>query len=399
MPTLPDYTRRNFIGTACAAVSAAGFFSSLTAEKAAAETPAAPAPPPSSRSAIKLGIDAGIGRSNDADSLLSFVKQLGIEWVAVALAATQGERMDPSLTRGAVVKGFDGSLGGLGGGLGGPSGPWKEVEVRRIMDIAAKSGLRLGDLQLHSFPNVVLGTPERDRDIEHLHQSIRLAGRLGIPVVQYSFEGFRDVEGLYATPGRGGATYRAFDVTRVKDPSPLPKVGKVDDEEIWSRMKYFLKAVVPVAVESGVRLALHPNDPPVPSYRGIASPFDSIEHWKRVVNFIPSPHNGIVMETGVTAEQGGDVLQTIRYFGERDCINHVHFRNVRTIIPKYKYVEVFIDEGQNDMLAAMRALHEVGYSHMLVPDHSPFIQGDTNRFGAWGYALGYIRALYKAAQG
>jgi len=390
----PDLSRRNFIGAVGAAVGAAGLMSSLAVTARAAEPSARLA---AKRSAIKLGIDVGIDRWHGTDDLLRFVHQLGVEWAAVALPSDRGDFMDPSLTLGAVVKGFDGSLGGLGGGPGGGSGPWKVEEVQRIIDIVGKQGLRLGDLMLHAFPNVVLGLPERDRDIEHIQQSIRIAGRLGIPVLQYNFEGFRAVEGLYATPGRGGATYRAFDIKRMKDPSPLPKIGIVEDGEIWERMKYFLKAVLPVAQEAGVRLALHPNDPPIPRYRGVASPFDSIEHWKRVVNFIPSPYNGIVMETGVTAEQGGNVLETIRYFGERDCINHVHFRNVRTLVPKEQYLEVFIDEGQNDMLAAMRALHEVGYSHMLVPDHSPFILGDTNRFGAWGFALGYIKALMKAA--
>jgi mannonate dehydratase len=156
---------------------------------------------------------------------------------------------------------------------------------------------------------------------------------------------------------------------------------------------------VPVAEESHVRLALHPNDPPVPNYRGIAQPVDTVEHWKRLVNFMPSPSNGITLDTGVTAELGANVPEVIRYFGQRDCINHVHFRNVRTTTPKYNYEETFIDEGQTDMLAAMRAFQEVGYSHMIVPDHSPVISGDANQFGAWGYALGYMRALARAVEG
>jgi D-mannonate dehydratase len=389
-------SRRKFLGTLGTAVGAAGVLASRPSVASAANADNGSRPPPK-RSAIKLGIDISLGQGSETEELIRFVRQLGIEWACGALASQRGDFMDPALTQGAVVKGFDGSLGGLGGGPGGGSGPWTEEEVRQTIDQVAQQGLKLADIMLHAFPNVVLGKPERDRDIEHIQQSIRIAGRLGVPVLQYNFEGFRAVEGLYATPGRGGSTYRAFDIRRMKNPLPLPKVGIVEDEEIWARMQYFLKAVIPVAEEAQVRLALHPNDPPIPRYRGVASPFDSIEHWKRVVNFIPSPYNGIVMETGVTAEQGGNVLATIRYFGERDCINHVHFRNVRTLVPKEQYFEVFIDEGQNDMLAAMRALQEIGYSHMLVPDHSPFIRGDTHRFGAWGFALGYIKALMQAA--
>jgi mannonate dehydratase len=168
---------------------------------------------------------------------------------------------------------------------------------------------------------------------------------------------------------------------------------------MWDRLKYFIKAILPVAQEAGVRLAQHPNDPPISPYHGLADPFNSVEHWKRLVNFIPSPYNGIVLETGVSTEIGGNVPELIRYFGSRDCINHVHFRNVRTITPVLDYTEVFIDEGDTDMLAAMKAFHEVGYSRMLVPDHSPIIAGDHHELGAWGYALGYIKALRHTAEG
>jgi mannonate dehydratase len=256
--------------------------------------------------------------------------------------------------------------------------------------------MRLGNIMMHGFPNVILGTAERDRDIENVQQSIRIAGRLGIPVVEYNFFGLRNVEGLDRRPGRGGATYRGFDDARVKDRTPLPNLGAASDEQMWERLRYFLKAVVPVAVESHVRLALHPNDPPMPSYRGIAQPFATLEQWKRLVNFIPSPANGITLDTGVTAEIGENVVEVIRYFGRKDCINHVHFRNVRTQKPRFNYTETFIDEGQVDMLAAMRAFREVGYCQMIVPDHSPSIAGDAQGYGGWGFAFGYIQALLKA---
>ena len=251
---------------------------------------------------------------------------------------------------------------------------------------------------LHPFPNVLLGNVERDRDIENVQRSIRIAGRLGVPVIEYNFYGLRNVEGLDRRRGRGGSEYRGFDNTRSKDQSPLGTLGEVNDEQMWGRLRYFLQAVIPVAEESHVRMALHPNDPPVLSYRGIAQVVATVDQWKRLVNFIPSPSNGITLDTGVTAEQGANVPEVIRYFGERDCINHVHFRNVRTIEPKYNYVETFIDEGQTDMLAAMRTFVDVGYSHMIVPDHSPSITGDVHQYGAWGYALGYIKALLRAAQ-
>ena len=346
---------------------------------------------PTRRSNVKLGLSTSLD-----EDLLRLMRQLGVEWVAMPLRATQGDSVSDTVTQGAVLRSIDGAMGGIGGPPGGPSGPWKEADVRQAIRRVEEAGLRLGNLMLHAFPNVILGTAERDRDIEHVQESIRIAGRLGIPVVEYNFFGLRNVEGLDRRAGRGGSAYRGFDNAHVKDQSPLPGLGPASDEQMWERLRYFLKAVVPVAEESHVRLALHPNDPPVPEYRGMAQPFDTVEHWKRLVNFIPSTSNGITLDTGVTAETGANVVETIRYFGRKDCINHVHFRNVRTLAPFVNYEETFIDEGQTDMLAAMRALREVGYSRMIVPDHSPSITGDNGSFGAWGFALGYIKALIRA---
>jgi len=350
---------------------------------------------------ITVGLDIHLGPEADvaySDSLMMFARQLDVRWVATPLRATQGMPINAALTIPISKVGSGAVNGTLGGGLGGPSGPWTENEVRNVIERAESRGLRVGVLQLHSIPNVILGNPERDRDIEHVEQSIRIAGRFGVPVIQYSFIAMPPVGGLYTVAGRGGSTYRAFDSTRLSDEAPLQALGTASDQEMWDRLKYFLAAVVPVAEQSNVRLALHPNDPPVAMYRGVAQPFDTLEHWKRVVNYLPNRANGIVLDTGVTTEIGANVVETIRYFGSKNCINHVHFRNVRVERPVSKYTEAFIDEGDTDMLAGMRALQDVGYSGMLVPDHSPVIAGDTNQFGAWGYALGFIKALLQTSQ-
>jgi mannonate dehydratase len=118
-----------------------------------------------------------------------------------------------------------------------------------------------------------------------------------------------------------------------------------------------------------------------------------------LVNFIPSPYNGFILDTGLIAQLGGNAPDLTRYFGKKDRINHVHFRNARAVVPQGSYFETFIDEGFVDMLQALRALRKTGYSRMIVPDHSPSITGDTNHFGAWGYALGYIKALLHAVAG
>lgn len=387
-------SRRKFVRDACATAATLGLLPYGGSLDAISRTPAASKHSPD-LPFMKPGLDVDV---NNAE-LLRFMKQIGVEWVCTSLPPSQGKQIDASLTQGAVMSGYDRSRGGIGGPPGGLSGPWKEEELSQLIGKVDKAGLKLGSLYIHSFPNVILGNAERDSDIEHVCESIRIAGRLGVPVLLYNFYGLRNVEGLYSKPGRGGAAYRAFDNKLVKDNTPLPALGIINDDTMWRRLQYFLHAVIPVAEAAGVRLAQHPNDPPVLSYRGVAQPFATIEHWKRLVNFIPSPANGIVLDTGVIAQLGGDVADTIRYFGKKNCINHVHFRNARTMGTDGGYFESFIDEGAANMMTAMKALKEIGYSGGIVPDHSPSISGDANHFGAWGYALGYIRALLLAVEG
>src|SRR2546429_59690 len=148
----------------------------------------------------------------------------------------------------------------------------------------------------------------------------------------------------------GGPGLTSFDYDRVKNLPPLAEEGAHNLEEMWSNITYFLQAVVPVAEQAGVRLALHPNDPPAPLSRGSQQIMGSVEGWKRLINIVPSKCNGITFDCGVTREMGHDPVEVCRYFGSRDVINHVHYRNVRVVRTNEKYTEDFIDEGVNDML-------------------------------------------------
>ena len=118
-----------------------------------------------------------------------------------------------------------------------------------------------------------------------------------------------------------------------------------------------------------------------------------------LIETVDSPSNGITLDTGVTTEMGEDAAEAIRYFGSRDRINHCHFRNVRVEIPYYKYTEVMHDEGECDMLASMKAFHDVGYSRLIIPDHTPEFSDDTVALQrGWAFAIGYMRALRHAAE-
>jgi mannonate dehydratase len=264
-------------------------------------------------------------------------------------------------------------------------------------------------MMIGGFPKTIYGREGRDEEIEKIRQSIRAAGRAGLPVIEYNFYAHRIVEGYYEETGRAGAGLTAFDYEKVRDLPPLPEEGVHGLEEMWANIAYFLKAVIPVAEESGVRLALHPNDPPSPLSRGSGQIMGTVEGWKRLIDIVDSLANGITFDCGVTREMGHDPVEVCRYFGARDRINHVHYRNVRVRVPYENYTEVFIDEGQIDMFAVMKELVRQKYPRQLYPEHPRALDWDRERPGLGnpypggggytGYAfnVGYARAMLQAA--
>jgi mannonate dehydratase len=291
----------------------------------------------------------------------------------------------------------------------GPRIPWEEGQLRSTIDSLKSGGLTLGNMMIAGFPNAIYGKPGRDEEIEKVRQSVRAAGRAGLPVIEYNFYAHRIVEGYYEETGRAGAGLTAFDNDRVKELPPLPEEGVHSLEEMWSNIAYFLKAVVPVAQESGVRLALHPNDPPAPVSRGSGQIMATVAGWKRLIEIVPSTSNGITFDCGVTREMGQDPVEVCRYFGERDRINHMHFRNVRVRTPYEKYTEVFLDEGEIDMFSVMKELVRQKYPRLIYPEHPRALDYDRERSGftsmypggggyaASAYNVGYARAMLQAA--
>ncbi len=290
--------------------------------------------------------------------------------------------------------------------MGGPRIPWDEARLRYIAERLKSAGLTLANVMIGGFPNAVYGRPGRDEEIDNVRESIRAAGRIGIPVIEYNFYAHRAVEGYYQEEGRGGAGLTAFDYDRVKDLPPLPQEGAHTLDEMWSNVTYFLKAVVPAAQEAGVRLALHPNDPPAPVSRGSGQIMGSVEGWKRLIEIVPSPSNGITFDCGVTREMGHDPVETCRYFGSRDRINHMHYRNVRLRVPHEKYTETFLDEGEIGMFAVMKELVRQRYPRLIYPEHPPLLDADreqpfkgisSGRYAGFAYTVGYARAMLQAA--
>jgi mannonate dehydratase len=298
---------------------------------------------------------------------------------------------------------------------GGPNTlPWREEELQSMMDTVKAAGLTLANLMIGGFPNTIYGRPGRDEEIEKVQQSIRAAGRVGLPVVEYNFYAHRAMEGYFSEPGRAGTGYTAFNYSRMKDLPPLEKEGAHKLDEMWANITYFLKAVVPTAKESNVRLALHPNDPPAPLSRGSEQIMGSIAGWKKLVSIVPSPHNGITFDCGVTREMGENPVEVCRYFMQRDCINHVHYRNVRVRKPYEDYSEVFIDEGQVDMFGVMRELVKGKYPRLMYPEHPRALDVDQDEspatsgvfkssypgggsYAGYAFNVGFARAMMQAS--
>ena len=295
--------------------------------------------------------------------------------------------------------------------MGGPPIPWTQADLTALVERYRAAGLSVANLMIGGFTNTLYGRAGRDEEIEKVKTSIRAAGAAEIPVVEYNFYAHRLTEGYLEEPGRGGAGMTAYDYEKSKALPPLPEVGTHTLEQMWTNIAYFLKAVVPVAEQAGVRLALHPNDPPVPLSRGSEQIMAKLEGWKRLVSIVDSPANGITFDCGVTRELGENPVEVCRYFGERDRINHVHYRNVRVRRPYVDYTEVFPDEGQVDMFAVMKELVRQKYPRYIYPEHPRALDADREAPGfssfypgGGGYAglvynVAYARAMLQAALG
>ena len=194
---------------------------------------------------------------------------------------------------------------------------------------------------------------------------------------------------------RGGAEVTAFDYDAAKG-SPNTHHREYSEDEMWENLEYWIRAITPVAEEEGIRLGIHPTDPPISPLGGVAMPLRSFGAYKRLIEIVDSPSNAIEFCQGTFSEmQGEDVYEMIRYFGERKKILYVHFRNVSGQVPKFH--EEFINTGYVDMYRAMTVYREVGFDGFFIDDHVPHTHGDT----AWGhrgraFAMGYIQALIEA---
>jgi mannonate dehydratase len=358
--------RRRFL-----AVAGTGTGVSLAAPRAARAAPSA-APPPVR---MKVGCQEG----PTSDEWLRFWSRHGVRNVC-------------------------GSFGGRG------DGPLTVAELEGLRGRCAQHGISLDMVRLPFLrPSnvdgdkraaIVLGqSPQRDRDIDDVATTIANCARAGVPAVSYNLT-ILGYQRSRTVRGRGGASYTAW---RPGDPDAHAdqptRAGRVPADLYWERISYFLEHVVPVAEEHRVRLACHPHDPPTPpGFRGVDAVMGTVDGLKRFVAIKASPYHGLNFCQGTVAEMLTDparqIFDVIRYFGERKKIFNVHFRNIHG--RRDDFEERAPDDGDIDFAKAMRVYRDVGYEHMLMPDHVGKDPEDPEERQALAFCYGYMRGLIQS---
>jgi mannonate dehydratase len=307
---------------------------------------------------------------NDED--LQFAKQIGVSYVTVG-------------TSGGTYEMF--------------------ADIRQRVEAAALKVTNIGNTNVHNMPEVTLNLPGRDEKIAEYKQYLRNLSKAGIYYTTYAHMG----NGIWSSANettRGGAPSRSFHAataeghwTTTTFKPPLTHGRKFSKEEIWENYTYFIRQVVPVAEETGVRIGIHPDDPPMPELGGVPRCiFGNFAGYERALAIANSPNIGVCLCCGTWME-GGDlmgknVFEAARAFAKMDKLWKIHFRNVTSPVPDF--TETYVDDGYTDMKKLMRTLVDVDFRGILIADHVPKMIGD--RRTGWAFSIGYIRALYDTAR-
>ncbi len=293
------------------------------------------------------------------------------------------------------------------GRAGDPNRLWSLEELVALRQEIQAAGLELEAIENFDpahWHDILLEGPKKKQQMENVKTIIRRLGQAGIPIMGYNFSiagvcgrtrgsyargGAESVgmEGPLDTPMPKGMVWNM-----VYDPeAPEGCEPAIGPEELWRRFSEFLSEITPVAAECGVRLAAHPDDPPLPTMRGQPRLVYQPQHYQRLLDLAPSPANALEFCLGSLAEMTeGDLYEAVDCYSRQGRIAYVHFRNVRGKAPFYR--ETFVDEGDVDMLRVLRILKKNQYEGVLIPDHTPQMQCGAPWHAGMAYALGYMRA-------
>jgi mannonate dehydratase len=280
------------------------------------------------------------------------------------------------------------------------------AELQSIQKRVASFGMQVTVVEGYlPIENIKIGADD-GTELRSVIQLLRDMAQIGLPLLCYNFMAGTDwVRTRVDAPERGGAKVTSFSLREVGQATSLSKTARtvmlepITATELWSNLERFLNAIVPVAEECGVTLAMHPDDPPLAAFLGKARIMNSVDNFERLVGLVPSPRNGICFCQGTFAEMGVDIPEAIHRLGPH--IRYVHFRDIRGTCEAF--TETFHDNGQTDMAAAMRAYRDVGFAGPMRPDHVPQLVGEDD--GEPGYtmlgrlfAFGYMRGLMHAVE-
>jgi mannonate dehydratase len=295
--------------------------------------------------------------------------------------------------------GVDLAVGGLppADTLHAREAPWDHAPLLRMKQRYEEGGFQLVVIEARPPLNKAKrGLPGRDEEIATVCTLLKSMGRLGVPVWCYEWmTDFNWVRTNMSTPSRGGSVVTSFNVEDV--PENLTTLPPISEAELWTNLEYFLRKVLPVAEKAGVKLSMHPDDPPLSPIRGVGRIMRSIDNYQRLVDLVPSPMNTITLCQGNFTLMTDDLPGAIRKFGKK--ISFVHFRDVRGVPSRFE--ETWHDAGKTNMLACMQAYRDIGFDGVLRPDHVPTVEGDSNEHAGYSsfgrlYAIGYIRGLQQA---
>jgi mannonate dehydratase len=353
---------------------------------------------------MQLGL--GLYKQNLTDDNFRFARQAGATHIVAQLVDyVKGE--NPTLTQN-YLKGW--------GTTQNQGKLWTFDELNSLKKKIESHGLTLAAIENFDpshWYDVLLDGPEKNKQLEDIKTMIRNIGKAGIPVMGYYFS----LAGVWGwtsgTYGRGEAGTVAFDSSKVNLEEPIPKgmvwnmtydpdalegmVGVVSRKEMWLRLKYFLDQILPVAEEAGVKLVAHPDDPPLPNLRGTARLFYNTEEYERLLTIHPSPANGFEFCMGTIQEmKDSNVYDLLDRYSRAGRIGYIHFRNVIGKVPHYR--EAFVDEGDINMVRALKILKKNNYEGVLIPDHTPEMTCKSPWHAGMAYALGYMKGVIQSLE-
>jgi mannonate dehydratase len=299
------------------------------------------------------------------------------------------------------------------GYAGDPDKLWSVDELAAIKRDLERHGLvweAIENFDPAHWHDILLDGPKRAEQIEKVKTILRNVGQVGIKVFGYNFS-IAGVAGRVKGPfARGGAEAVGMDGP-VDDPIPngmvwnmvydaaAPKgvLAPITHEQLWDRLERFLRDVLPTAEQAGVTLALHPDDPPLPTIRAQPRLVYQPRFYQKLADISSSPRNGMEFCCGTVAEMSeGDVYETIDLHSRHGRVAYVHLRNVAGKVPRYR--ETFIDDGEMDVRRILRILQRNGFKGVIIPDHAPQMTCAAPWHAGMAFAMGYLKAAIAEAQ-